>query len=145
MSNVSRIKQSTRNQLRGLKNVLTKTKYDTFKDKLSSAVRKSTVMKLQAKLTKIENDNNEFKAFKQELLSTLRQPGISIDKRVFTNINRSKTMKTLEKHYDTYVPKKTIYLSGNGLVRTERGQERNSYMHHLISPSKYLLASVHPT
>ena len=113
MSNVSLIKQSTRSQLRALKNVLTKTKYDTFKEKLSSAVRKSTVMKLQAKLTKIENDNNEFVAFKQELLSTLRQPGISIDKKVFANINRSKTMKTLEKHYEANVPKKTIYLSGN--------------------------------
>ena len=94
MSNVSLIKQCTRSQLRGLKNVLTKTKYDTLKEKLSSAVRKSTVMKLQAKLTKIENDNNEFVAFKQELLSTLRQPGISIDKKVSANINRSKTMKT---------------------------------------------------
>ena len=97
MANVSLIQQ-TSNQLHNLKNVLSKAKFDAFDSKIHSAVRKPTLLKIQAKLSKIEHDNNELVVFKQELLQTLKK---SIDKKQYAkltgNINRSKNYENIGK------------------------------------------------
>ena len=124
MAKLLLIQQSARQQLRDMKGLLTPTKYDTFKSKIMSAGRVSTVKNLQAKLSKVVDAHNELTAYKQQLLGTLQQSRGNMEAKAYAklraNIQRSKTAKTLNKYHDTIVPMKTIYLSGEASVRNDK-------------------------
>ena len=127
MAKVLLLQQSTRKQLKEMKSIINPARYSTLKEKILGAKRVSTLQNVQAKLSKIHSDNAEFVSFKQELLGSLQQYGSGqMDKQKYgrtrANINRSKTLKNLHKHYDAIVPPQTIYLSGKASVRKENGK-----------------------
>jgi len=127
MAKVLLLQQSTRKQLKEMKGIINPARYSTLKEKILGAKRVSTLQNVQAKLSKIHSDNAEFVSFKQVLLGSLQQYGSGqMDKQKYgrtrANINRSKTLKNLHKHYDAIVPPQTIYLSGKASVRKENGK-----------------------
>ena len=127
MAKLLLIQQSARQQLRDMKGLLTPAKYDTFKSKIISAGRVSTVNNLQAKLSKVVSAHNEHTALKQQLLGTLQQSRQAMEAKAYAkmraSIQKSKTIKTLNKHYDNLIPLKTIYLSGKASVRNDKNYQ----------------------